>query len=530
MLQNHQKFQTKGGILISQVTTAAWKDYEAGKAYKRRIGLYEAVRRNERFYRGDQWYGTQTDLPRPVFNLVRRITDYLVSSVISGDVSICYSDAALPFIDRAATRETIKKGIDVLNKHAAWRWKQNGMETLSYRALLDAALSGDGVFYCWWDPDRSDGQPFLGDIHTDLVDSTNLFVADVTSSDLQEQAYVMLAGRADVEALRREAIEAGADAATAARILPDEDAEAQVGSLGAYEQDGASKATYLIRFFRENGEVVFEKSTRHCLIKRVATGLRLYPVTYFHWHDCKSSFLGSAPVSDMVANQKYINSAYALAMKHMSDTAFSKVIYDKSRIPEWSNEVGEAIAAMGGGNVADAVSIVGVGELQDGYLELISHVIENTKSMMGATEAALGDADANNTSALLTLQNASQIILQHTRANFYRCIGDLASIWADMLCTYCPRERMLAMLCEDGTTRSCAPDYALLKNELLYAAADAGNVGRYTPAATVAVLDKLLASGHLGIREYLELLPPGVIAARETLIQKISAKGAFTNE
>ncbi len=520
----------KGGIFISQATTAAWQDYEAGKAYKRRTGLYETVRRNERFYRGDQWYGTNADLPRPVFNLVRRITDYLVSSVIAGDVSICYSDAALPFIDRAATRETVEKGIDVLNKHAAWRWKQHGMEALSYRALLDAAISGDGVFYCWWDPDSSDGQPFRGDIHTDLIDSTNLFVSDVTSSDLQEQAYVMLAGRAEVDALRREAIEAGVDASQAARILPDDDAEAEAGVMGAYEQDGAQKATYLIRFFREDGEVVFEKSTRYCLIKRVRTGLRHYPVAYFHWHDCKSSFLGSAPVSDMVANQKYINSAYALAMKHMSDTAFSKVIYDKSRIPEWSNEVGEAIAAMGGGNVADAVSIVGVGELQDGYLDLISHVIENTKSMMGATEAALGDAAANNTSALLTLQNASQIVLQHTRANFYRCIGELASIWADMLCTYCPRERLLAMLCEDGQTKSCAPDYALLKSELLYACAEAGNIGRYTPAATVSVLDKLLDAGHLGIREYLELLPAGVIADKETLLRKISLEGAYTNE
>ena len=61
------------------------------------------------------------------------------------------------------------------------------------------------------------------------------------------------------------------------------------------------------------------------------------------------------------------------------------MIYDKSRIPEWSNEVGEAIAAMGGGNLSDAVSVVGVGRMQEGYPELIENVIETTKSMMGAT-------------------------------------------------------------------------------------------------------------------------------------------------
>ena len=34
--------------------TIAWQQYEAGQAYKRRIGLYETVGRNQRFYCGDQ--------------------------------------------------------------------------------------------------------------------------------------------------------------------------------------------------------------------------------------------------------------------------------------------------------------------------------------------------------------------------------------------------------------------------------------------------------------------------------------------
>ena len=42
---------------MSTNITKAWQEYEAGKEYKRRIGLYETVRRNERFYRGDQWRG-----------------------------------------------------------------------------------------------------------------------------------------------------------------------------------------------------------------------------------------------------------------------------------------------------------------------------------------------------------------------------------------------------------------------------------------------------------------------------------------
>ena len=405
------------------------------------------------------------------------------------------------------------------------------METLSYKALLDAALSGDGVFYCWWDPDRRNGQAFDGDICTDVIDSTNLFVADVNSSDIQTQKYVMLAGRATVESLRHEALAAGASEADVAKIVADEELDGTYSAdLGKCELDGEEKTTFLIRFFRENGEVVFEKSTKNCLVRRANTGLHLYPVAYFHWHDTKNCFHGTASVSDMIANQKCINTAYAMALKHMGNTAFSKVIYDKTRIPEWSNEVGEAIGAVGGGSMADAVSVVGVGKMQDGYLDLITDIINNTKGMMGATDSALGEERANNTSAILRLQTAASVSLEHVRVHFSHCISELAAIWADMLCTYCPRERLLPVLEKNGEIGAEDLDYGLLKEALLIANVRVGSVDRYSPLTTVATLDKLLESGHLSPAEYVELLPEGVLINRDTLLEKFQQKGVITDE
>ncbi len=506
-----------------------WKQYEAGKEHKRRIGLYETVRRNERFYRGDQWQNSVSELPHPVFNLTRRIADYLVCAVAPGRLAITYTDDKLPFVDNSATREAIQKGLTLLSQNASYRWKQNQMNSLSYQALMDAAISGDGIFYCWWDSQHKDGQPFLGDIHTDLVDNINLFVADVNSADLQSQDYIILSGRATVEALRREAAEAGVGEEDIKKIIGDNDSGASHGNLFASESDACEKATYLICFYREGDEVVFEKSTRNCLIKKSYTGLKYYPVAYFNWYRTKNSFHGSAPVSDIIANQKYINTAYAMAMKHMSDTAFSKIIYDKSRIPEWSNEVGQAIAAMGGGNVSDAVSVVGVGDMQNGYLDLISNVIDTTKDMMGATDAALGNEEANNTSAILALQKVSQISLLQVKAAFCKCIGDLATIWADMLCTYCPPERLLAIVGENGVSAEQI-DYPLLKQEFLRATAEIDDVGQFTSSSTVTLLNKLLESGHLTAVQYLEAMPTGSIMNRDSLIEKIKEKGSLQNE
>ena len=506
----------------SEQNTLAWQLYETGKEYKRRMGLYTTVRQNEKFYRGEQWKASGDGLPRPVFNVVRRITDYLVGSVAPDNPSIHYTDDRLPFLDVASVRERVLEGISLLNRNADYRWTQNRMGELSQRALLDAAITGDGIFYCWWDDSCDCGQPFCGDIRTELIPGLCFFPADPYRADVQSQDYILLSGRATVESLRREAIEAGMDPAEADKISSDNDVDAAPA-----ERDlpgGVKRATYLLRFWREGGEVVFEKSTRTHVIRRSATGLRLYPVAAFNWYPTQGSFHGTSPVSEILPNQKYINSAYAMIMKHMSDTAFSKIIYDKSRIPEWSNEVGEAIAAMGGGSVSDAVAVVGVGQLQEGYLELIDSVIDNTKSMLGATDSALGDERANNTSAILALQQASQVALRGVGARFERCIGELASIWADMLCTYSHPERMIPVM-EGGEVVARRVDYKLLRRELLHATAEAKGNDRFTPAATVSVLDHLLDAGHITIEDYLRHLPDGCLGDKNALIQSIAQKG-----
>lgn len=509
---------------MNDYTTPAWRLYETGLEYNRKINLYETVRRNERFYRGEQWDGVDRDLPRPVFNLVRRIVDFLVGSLTPENLSIRYSDERLPYLESAAMRESVSQGLLLLDRNASYRWKLDRMDEVAARALVNAAISGDGVFYCRWDAARQSGQAFTGDIRTDVVDSGNLFLSDVNRADIQSQDYVMLAGRASVSSLRREALAAGVSEKDAARILPDD------GDLAIPERNGADKATFLLRFYRENGEVICEKSTRSCLIRRTATGLKYYPVAYFNWFPRKGSYHGVSPVSELIPNQKYINSAYALVMKHMSDTAFSKVVYDKSRIPEWSNEVGEAIAAVGGGNISDAVEVLGTGQLQDGYLELIESVIETTKKLMGATDSALGDERANNTSAILALREASMVSLRQVGSRFTRCLGELASVWADMLCANCPPERLLPVAEENGVSARRV-DYRLLSNALLHAAVECADTTRFSSSATVSLLGELLSGGHITVRQYLQQLPDGCMTDRGALLRELKPEGGeVTNE
>ena len=498
--------------------TPTWRQYEAGKDYKRRIGLYETVRRNERFYRGDQWRGTAADLPKPVFNLVKRITDYLICTVASGKYAISYTDENLPFNGKSVSVRAIRRGLELLTGNARYRWERCKMDNLIYQLLLDAALSGDGALMCYWDPSAEGDGLFRGDIGVQSIDSVNLFAADMNKADIQSQDYVIVSGRASVASLRREAQENGVPVAEIAKIVGDRDTDGFSGDFAETElEDGSGgKATYLMKFWREDGRVVFEKSTREVVIRTAVTDMRLYPIAHFSWMPAKNSFHGASPVSGLVPNQQYVNRAYAMVMKHMTDTAFSKVVYDKSRIPEWSNEVGEAIAVVGAANVSDAVSVVGTGEMQAGYLELINMAVAATKELAGATETALGNIDPTNTSAILALKETSRVTLEQVTMALAGCIESLALIWADMMCAYYTDVRLIPYTDEAGNT-AARTGLDAIKSCLVRAKVEVSEAAGFGESASVEILDKLLAGGHISAAAYVAHLPEGILSDRDSL-------------
>lgn len=505
--------------MITESQKRTWRQYEAGRNYKRQIGLYSRIDENERFYRGDQWRGGG-GLPKPVFNVIGRIVDYLVSTAAVGDVKITYSDENLPFAENSVEAAAVSEAVDLLTKNASWRWERSKLQSLIYRLLYDAAITGDGLLYCSWDPDSEGGGGWRGDISTTALDSASIFPADTSNSDIQSQDYIIISGRASVESLKREAKEAGASDKEISQIIPDgisEFIERGAGELAKYEPEyegDEARATYLIKFFRENGKVVFEKSTRNCLIRRAVTPCKLYPVAHFSWQTAKNCFFGTSPVSSMIANQKYINRAYAMVMKHMTDTAFSKVIYDRTRIPEWTNEVGEAIAAIGGGNLSDAVTVVGTGRLEDGYLDVIENAVTMTKELAGATETALGNVNPTNTSAILALREVSMQALERVQSELYLCLEQMACIWADMTLAYCPDGRPLRTV--DGYSKIFP---SKLHSILVSAKIDICDSARYSASGTQSVLDRLLDGGHITLAEYLERLPEGLVPNKNALAE-----------
>ena len=157
-------------------------------------------------------------------------------------------------------------------------------------------------------------------------------------------------------------------------------------------------------------------------------------------------------------------------------------------------------------------------------MALIESAIAVTKEMMGATDTVLGSAQANNTSAILALQEASRTALQQVCSAYQQCIEDVANIWADMMCAYCS-DKVLLPLLDAGKKQVEEIDFAVLRHGLLRARVEVGNLTQYSASGTQNTLEKLLEGGHISLKQYLEQLPMGILPMRGHLIAQLEENG-----
>jgi hypothetical protein len=141
---------------------------------------------------------------------------------------------------------------------------------------------------------------------------------------------------------------------------------------------------------------------------------------------------------------------------------------------------------------------------------------------MGATDSALGIVEANNSSAILALQETSRLPLAQIRSSYYRLIEELANVWADMMCAYYPSERLVPYSSKDGV-HAKSIDFALLKTHILSAEVDVCEVSRYSATSVQNTLDKLLDGGYLSAEQYVKRLPIGAAFDKDELIEAIKS-------
>ena len=549
-------------------TTKAWQRYEMGRSYNNRLvpNQYELVNTNIEFFAGNQWLhlsetNAMRKLPKPVFNIIKRVASLFVASLTSSAASISFDELSYYSASSVLGQTGGTTGEEEENAAAvATAEVQNLLEKfkMEYRirdALFDGAQTGDYCAHFWWDgsatPYGGAFGPYKGEIRMELVDGINVMFGNPNTADVERQPYILIAGRDTVEHLEAERKANSKDGG----VDPDAEYTFQAGQGGRteLESDGESgKALYVYMYEKKNGTVHVTKATRTCVIyEDVDTGLSRYPIAWGNWEKQKNQYHGRALVTGIIPNQIFINSMFALVMRHLQLQGFPKTVYNADLIGQWSNEVGQAIAVRGmqpGQGVNQMAYNLQPADMSNQIVMVIDKAMSYTKDCLGATDAQMGNVKPDNTSALMVLQSNAEVPLENTRAGLYEWLEDIGAILLDMMGTYygvrpVVRSRSFSEPVMDGAgmpilnpvtgmmevntvERRVAEDYdfSTFKNLWFNIRVNAGATTYYSEIAMVQTLDNLRKDGVLEVIDYLERIPDKLIPRKAELIQELKKR------
>lgn len=458
---------------------------------------------------------------------------------------------------------------------------------------------------------------YRGEIKMELVDGINVMFGNPNTPDVDRQPYILVIGRDTVENLRWEmerhrANKKKSDTYDADMVQPDAEYQFQAGIGGRTELDADSKngkALYVYLYEKKTREEVIKdpltgkpkrepvvdkngdpvqaknqdgvplvdpdgnpiykmrdmkrvvttihvsKMTRSCVIfEDIDTGLSRYPIAWGNWERQKNQYHGRALVTGIIPNQIFINTMFAMVMRHLQLMGFPKTVYNADLISQWNNEVGQAIGVRGlqpGQRISDVAYNLSPADMSNQIIQVIDKAIAYTKDCLGATDAQLGNVKPDNTSALMVLQSSAEVPLENTRAGMFEWLEDVGRILLDFMGTHygerpIVRTREFQDIVRDPLTNQPMLDpatgvmmlnkvsrrvvemydFSKFKHLWFNVRVNAGAATYYSEIAMVQTLDNLRRDGTLEVIDYLERIPDKLIPRKAELIQELRQRAA----
>ena len=490
--------------------TLAWQRYNACADYKNANNYYSMVDENYRYYQGDQWGNTQSNgLPMPVFNVIKPVIRYKTSIIKQNDTAILYTTDNT----RDKDYKTLQQIAEVLTNYAKVLWEKNKMDYLNECMLTDAAISGNGFMYHYFDGGK-------GEIASELVDGVNVYPGNPNVADIQSQEYIIIAFRKSLGEVKRSA-EANRknklnnlSKDDIDNIMPDTDTRYQAGDNAKTEMRDSAMVTELLMLWRDynTGTIHFSKSTRDVeIVKDTDLGLTLYPIAMMTWEPAKNFFFGIPDAKSLIPNQDYINTIAAMVMASTSFSSFPKMIYNADLIDNPSTDVGVAIGVSGGVDVRSAIGFISPQGVGGDAFNMFERTISLTKELMGANDGALGNINPENASgkAILAVMEQSAVPLDGVKRRFYNYIEDNALIWADMWRVYHSNDEKIVTVKEDGEEelQTYSIDAGAWNKLMLNVKVEVGPSSRWSELVMTQILDNLLGQQMIDLEFYVNAMP-----------------------
>ncbi len=519
------------------------KRFEKGYGFNQRIDLYDQVKVNEDFYIGNQWVGVQSNgLPTPTYNIFKQVINFHVATITSDNMAI--QATPLPSTSPYSTRE-LERICEIINHQIASIMENNNIVTKNREFLRNAAVTGDGCIHYYFDPSVDNGQPVKGEVRAEVLDNLRVIFGNPNCRDVQRQPYILITRRELVEDVQwrvEELKSMGAeDGETYCKVEDPEDitpdSEKFQNDYDGYTDDKVTLITYYFRNRETKTIWCIEATEKQIIREAYDTGLSLYPLVWINWDYIRDCYHGQAMVTGLLSNQKFINKMFAMVGVSLLTSAFPKVVYDKTKVTRWSGEVGTAIGVNG--NVNDVAKVIEGASVSPQIAQFIEMAFDKTRSLLGASDVAMGDSRPDNTSAIIALQRAANTPMELTKQQDYQAMEDSARIWIDMMGVYYgtrlvdvkmdmdnPGEQPLGMNLEPQIFRQPF-DFSILKTIRVNVRLDAGASSYWSEMANVQTLENLKMNGDISTVQFLERLPSGYLSKKQELIDELKSSAGM---
>lgn len=413
--------------------TEVWTLYTQAQMFARQTNIYETTDENFRMYNDDQWSGVILDGIEPVqLNFIKPIVNYKVGAISQNIWAIHYSAENIELPEFAPTA---RKACELLNKKVAKIWEKAYMDYKIRQMGKNAAINSECPIYINYNED-------LELPETEFLNKPDIYYGNENNSDIQSQPYILIKKRMPVVNAKLFAEKNGADAKEIEYIMGDQETFEEAGDSAKEEKD--NMVTVVWKFWKEDGTVRVSIATRCCNIKENEdTRLTLYPITHMLWEEKQGSARGAGEITaGLKANQREVNKIVMRRAVVSKNTAYPQkaVNIDKIQNPGALDEVGGIIEVSGTGvqNVADVFTYINPAQMSPDVEKLQQDLIQVSRELASASQAASGDIDAEQASgrAILAVQQASQQPLVEQLSMLKKTIEDIARIWLDMIKTY----------------------------------------------------------------------------------------------
>lgn len=515
------------------------KRFEKGYSFNQQIGLYDKVKINEDFFIGNQWEGVESNgLPTPTYNMFKRVINFQVSTITSDNMAI--QVVGMPSTSNY-TEKQLERICDVINHQIAAIMERNKIVAKNREFLRNAAVTGDGCMHFYFDPSIENGQMVKGEIQAEVIDNLRVMFGNPNSRDVQKQPYIIISKRELVEDVQwriEDLKEMGREEGeTYTKANPDEimpDSEKFQNDYDSFTDDKVTVLTYYFRN-RETGTIWAIEATEKQIIREAYdTGYSLYPLIWINWDYIRDCYHGQAMVTGLLSNQKFINKMFALVGISLLTTAFPKYVYDRTKIRNWSGDVGTAIGVSG--NVNDVAKVIEGASVSPQIAQFIEMSFDKTHTLLGASDVAMGDSRPDNTSAIIALQRAANTPMEMVKQDDYQRLEEAARIWIDMMAVNYGRRMVEVSMDQDNIgeqplgmqlprqTFMQSFDFSILKEVQLAITQDVGASAYWSEMASMQTLDNLLMNDRITLKQYLERLPRGYLAKKQELLDELNSQ------